>query len=292
MPNSSEAHQIGIGNFYPALLRILDRKAAASARKLHGKSQYTAACVNCEFSSWIMCVSLSVLYCLTALLLTRCMDVEQNPGTCDGNCRAFMQAAEETIDTRFMQILHCVHQQSVTLSRRMDESFHRLGQALKRIEKDVIRLKNEAQEDRMDIKELSRDMDKTHSRLDRLEKEMEHQETASRLKNLKFIGIFEPTPGDNRADVDELVATLNYFSSSRTWRHSDIESAHRIGQVHKTSRHRLRQLIVTFSHGDDKLSILRDRQSPPGRYQTERHQGSSGPDAETKGPTATLRGAM
>ena len=46
---------------------------------------------------------------------------------------------------------------------------------------------------------------------------------------------------------------MNYFSSSRTWRHSDIESTHRIGQVHKTSRHRLRPLIVTFS-----LSILRD----------------------------------
>ena len=131
MPNSSEAHRFGIGNFYPTLLRILDRKAAASTRKLHGKSQYTAACVNCELSSWIMCVSLSVLYCLTVLLLTRCMDVDQNPGPCDGNCSTFMQAAQETIDTRFTQILHRVHQQSVTLSRQMDKSVHRLGQTLK-----------------------------------------------------------------------------------------------------------------------------------------------------------------
>ena len=51
---------------------------------------------------------------------------------------------------------------------------------------------------------------------------------------------------------------MNYFSSNRTWRHSDIESTHRIGQVHKTSRHRLCPLIVTFSHGNDKLSFLRD----------------------------------
>ena len=131
MPNSSEAHRFEIGHFYPTLLRILDRKAAASTRKLHGKSQYTAACVNCELSSWIMCVSLSVLYCLTVLLLTRCMDVDQNPGPCDGNCSTFMQAAQETIDTRFTQILHRVHQQSVTLSRQMDKSFHRLGQTLK-----------------------------------------------------------------------------------------------------------------------------------------------------------------
>ena len=112
----------------------------------------------------------------------------------------------------------------------------------------------------MDIKELSRDMDKTHPlRPDRLEKEMERQETASRLKNLKFFGIFEPAQGNNRADVDELLATVNYFSWSRTWRHSDIARTHRIGQIRNTSRHRLRPLIVTFSHGDDKLSILRDR---------------------------------
>ena len=135
------------------------------------------------------------------------MDVEQNPGPCDGNCSRWDSPCSSL----------CVHQQSATLSRQRDESFHRLGRTLKRIEEDVIRLnKNEAKEDRMDIKELSRDMDKIHSRFDRLEKEMERQETASRLKNLKFIGIFGPTPGDNRADVDELVATLNYFSSSRT----------------------------------------------------------------------------
>ena len=150
----------------------------------YGKSQYTAACVNCELSSWIMRVPLSVLYCLTVLLLTRCMDVEQNHGPYDGNCSTFMQAAQETIDTRFTQILHCVHHRSATLSRQMDKSFHSLGQTLRRIEEDVIRLNNEAQDDRMDVRELSRDTDKTRSRLDQPEKATERQETASRLKNL------------------------------------------------------------------------------------------------------------
>ena len=95
-----------------------------------------------------------------------------------------MQAAEETIDTRFTQILHCVHHQSATLSRQMDKSFHSLGQTLRRIEEDVMRLNNEAQDDRMDVRELSRDTDKTRSRLDQPEKATERQETASRLKNL------------------------------------------------------------------------------------------------------------
>ena len=66
----------------------------------------------------------------------------------------------------------------------MDKSFHRLGQTLRRIEEDVIRLNNEAQDDRMDVRELSRDTDKTRSRLDQPEKATERQETASRLKNL------------------------------------------------------------------------------------------------------------
>ena len=141
----------------------------------------------------------------------------------------------------------------------MEESFHRLGQTLMRIEEDVIRLKHETQENRRDINEQLEDRDKAHTRLDRLEKEMEQRETASRQRNLKFLRIFEPTPGDDRADVDELLATLNYFSSSRTWKHDDIEGTHRIGHVDKTSRQHTRPLIVTFSRGDDKVSILRDR---------------------------------
>ena len=88
---------------------------------------------------------------------------------------------------------------------------------------------------------------------------MEQRETASRLKNLTFLGIFQPTPGDDRADVDELLATLNYFSSSRAWRHDDFEGTHRIGEVDETSRQHTRPLTVTFNRGDDRVSILRDR---------------------------------
>ena len=80
-----------------------------------------------------------------------------------------MQAAQQNIDTRFSQILHCPHQQSATLSRQMEESFHRLGQTLVRIEEDVIRLKHETQEDRRDINELLEDRDEALTLLDRLE---------------------------------------------------------------------------------------------------------------------------
>ena len=119
------------------------------------------------------------------------------PGPCDGNCSTFTQAAQQNIDTRFSRILRCPHQQSATLSRQIEESFYRLGQTPVRIEEDVIRLKHETQEDRRDINELLEDGDKAHTRLDRLEKEMEQREIASRLKKSIFFGIFEPAPGDD-----------------------------------------------------------------------------------------------
>ena len=68
----------------------------------------------------------------------------------------------------------------------MEESFHRLGQTLVRIEEDVIRLKHERQEDRRDINELLEDRDKAHTRLDRLEKEMQQRETACRQRHFQI----------------------------------------------------------------------------------------------------------
>ena len=58
--------------------------------------------------------------------------------------------------------------------------------------------------------------------------------------------------------MDEIVATLNHFSAKKTWKNSDIDGTHRIGQLDKNSD-APRQLIVTFCQADDKLSILRDR---------------------------------
>ena len=82
-------------------------------------------------------------------------------------------------------------------SRQMEESFHRLGQTLMRIEEDVIRLKHDTQEERRDINEQLEDRDKAHTRLARLEKEVEQREIASRLKNTIFFAIFEPAPRDD-----------------------------------------------------------------------------------------------
>ena len=49
-----------------------------------------------------MCVTLSVLYCLFVLLLTKCMDVERNPGPGpDHRYTAMVQNLQSSMEWRF-----------------------------------------------------------------------------------------------------------------------------------------------------------------------------------------------
>ena len=200
MPNASEAHRFRIDNFHPTLLRILARRAAASPGKLHRKNRYTANSVNRELSSWCACLSLSVLYCLAILLLTRCMDIEPNPGPSGRDCRdcnTFMQTVQEAIENRFTHILQCLHLQNAALCSQLEGSFQRLDQILKRIETDLTKLKQDVQQDRTDLSELLRDRHNTHTRLGRLERDMEKKWTSlqdSGISNsLEFMNQHETT---------------------------------------------------------------------------------------------------
>ena len=117
------------------------------------------------------------------------------------------------------------------------------------------------------INNLLFDRNSGHTRIERLgKKDIKRLEVQSRQANLKFLGLHEPGPRHNRTDVYKIVDTLNYFSSNTTWRHIDIENVHSLGRAPKHSQQRgyhqherPRPLIVTFSHRDDKISILRDR---------------------------------
>ena len=116
------------------------------------------------------------------------MDIEPNPGPCGGDCDTFMQTVQEAIENRFKQILQCLHLQNVALCSQLEGSFQRLDQTLKRIETDVTKL---------------RDRDNTHTRLGRLERDMETMDIASRQRNLKFLGIYESTRNDKTADIEK-----------------------------------------------------------------------------------------
>ena len=61
-------------------------------RKLSKRSRrHTQKCAaRRELTSWFTCVTLSVLHCLFVVLLTKCMDVEKNPGP-DENFVSLMQ---------------------------------------------------------------------------------------------------------------------------------------------------------------------------------------------------------
>ena len=270
MPSTSEAHRTSIGSFHPTLLHILERKAKAKtdAAGLHTKMRrHKTANAMCELLSWLVCVSLSVVYFLSLLLLTRCMDVEKNPGPNENDWAAFMPMLQEGIERRFSQIIYCLHEQTTAISGKIDEHCNGLEQTLNYIKSDVIKLKHAAQEDRTDINELLQNRDDAHSRIQQLEKDVERLEVNARQSNLKFFGIPEPDPRDNRTDIDELVYALNYFSPSSTWKNADFVNVHRLGRTGQQHRRRDHQqqdsprpLIITFRHEDDKVLILRDRE--------------------------------
>ena len=254
MPSTSETHRTSIGLFHPTLLHILERKAKAKTdgAGLHTKKRrHKTANAKCELLSWLVCVSLSVVYFLSLLLLTRCMDVEKNPGPNENDWAAFMPMLQEGIQRRFSQIIYCLHEETTAISGKIDEHCNRLEQTLNYIKSDVIKLKHAAQEDRTDINKLLQNRDDAHSRIQQLEKDVERLEVNARQSNLTFFGIPEPDPRDNRTDIDELVYALNYFSPSSTWKNADFVSAHRLrrtGQQHWRRDHQQQDIIATFRH--------------------------------------------
>ena len=110
-------------------------------------------------------------------------------------------------------------------------------------------------------------------RFQQLEQELNSLDVDSRRCSLKFLGVREPTRDnyranyranyrdnyrDNyRANVNVIADALNECSSSRTWEHSDIQRAHRIG-ARRQRNDQPRPLIVEFHRWSDRMEILND----------------------------------
>ena len=94
-------------------------------------------------------------------------------------------------------------------------------------------------------------------RLEQLEQELHSLDVDSRRCNLKFLGVREPTRDNYRANVNVIVDALNECSSSRTWEHSDIQRAHRLGARRQRSG-QPRPLIAEFHRWSDRMEILTD----------------------------------
>jgi hypothetical protein len=258
MPTTAEAHRTCTGTFHPILLSILKNKTEKYTGHAKQMNHRRVKNVLSELFSWIVCVSLSVLYCVSVLLLARCMDVELNPGPVDNP--SFVHQMHENLERCFPpQAMQFIHAQFASLSQQMTTHFEQLGQFLHRLEGEIKRLKTDIKDNRTDISKLQQDSVGLHGRLERLEKEAEKTNIVSREKNLKLFGIYEPTPSDNWTDKEEIVGTLNHFSRQKRWQTSDITATYRIGTP--TNRQQgPRPLIVTFHSTQDKVAILTDRE--------------------------------
>ena len=120
-----------------------------------------------ELRNWLTCVTLSVLYCLFVVLLTKCMDVEKNLGPDE----TFMTVTQN-IDWRFAEIMQGIQMHTAYINSKMGEKFGSLEQTLGQLTADVSRLKQYVGRDREDIQLLQEDNDNIRKRLERLEQEL------------------------------------------------------------------------------------------------------------------------
>ena len=96
-------------------MQIFHRKQKTSNRS----RQHTQRCAaRQELTNWLTCVTLSVLYRLFVVLLTKCMDVEKNPGP-DEN---FMTVMQNT-DWKFAEIMQGKQKHTPYINSKMDEKF-------------------------------------------------------------------------------------------------------------------------------------------------------------------------
>ena len=256
MPTSAEAHRSSTGIFYPVLIKILCkiRQTPCSSRQRERKGLARE-----ELTSWFSCVSLAALYCLCVLLLQISMSVELNPGPqSEQQYSSQMQQWCCAMEERYEQIMNGIHALSQNVNRKMDQNFELLETTLGQIVEDIDKLQQSVQENREDIQELREDRDNVLWRLDNLEKELETLEMTSRRSNLKFLGVAEHRTENYRTSLERIVDLLNDFSSSRSWRDDDIESATRVGSSRQRNSHQPRPLIVRFHRWSDKMAILND----------------------------------
>ena len=83
------------------------------------------------------------MYCISVLLLSRCMDVESNLGPCGGSCQTSMQRTQECTERRFAHIMQLLAFQNRGLSRKMDTHYGSLEQAFSLFKEELLGLRDE-----------------------------------------------------------------------------------------------------------------------------------------------------
>ena len=133
MPVTAEEQCARISLFGPVMMQISGRK-----RKLSKRSRrHTQKCAaRHELTRWFTRVTLSVLYCLFVVLLTKCIDVEKNPGP-DENFVTLMQ----NVDWRFSQITQGIQMHTAHINSKMDGKFGGLERTQGQLTADVNKLK-------------------------------------------------------------------------------------------------------------------------------------------------------
>ena len=218
MPTTTEAHRVSIGLFYPIWCGFSTENDEIQTEQTPFSKVFTK-----RVHKLVVCMTLSVLYCLFVLLLTQCMDVEKNPGPGPDHTYTSMFAKHAGChEWRFFGAEGSLQSYTAGISKKMDDNFGRLDRTFGQLLEDVVGLKTAVQQDKEDIRELQEDRDNVTHRLDRTEKELDSlkgcQNTAPEI-SWRDGG----TARKLQTSIEGIVDILNECLSSRTWDKSDIE---------------------------------------------------------------------
>ena len=97
------------------------------------------------------------------------------------------------------------------------------------------------------------------SRLRKLEEEVERQERYSRRSNVRLYGMKEEAGESCDRCTARVIKTLRRHFPQKDWNETDVERAHRLGPVSRTSD-RPRPVIIKFQRWRDAMVVMRDKE--------------------------------
>ena len=187
---------------------------------------------------------LRVILCMSLCIILS-GDVETNPGPTNEEIlielREF-RTANEGLLKDLKGEMTSLRNEVTTIRRDLDVTSDRI----EKVDRDMYGMYDE----------LKGDIFSIGSRLEKMERQVEHQEAYSRRENLLFHGMPQDPDETKAATKEKVLTLLNNKVTDRTWSSDDFVDIHRL----RTRKTGPQPIIARFLRSGDKFSVLNSRQ--------------------------------
>ena len=285
MPNSSEAHRLGIGIFHPVLMEILKKKVERSTRAKNSDSYspyshwdfFTDLSYRCVLTTFCALVFLVSMRVCIAVLPTHSSETMESVPLKPNLVQElnFLQCYPNPSTGMFLPLCgdvelnpgpstdELIQQLGVSLGARLDAvsaEMQSMSSVISTVSKQLNLMKEQLQKRQEDISAVKKQTERLNERLVRMEEELERQKIFARRNNIVFYGIPEVVH-DRESDADcarTLVNIFNDHDPERTWTVDDLACTHRLGKK-GDDQTRPRPIIATFVRNRDKRNLIASR---------------------------------